>query len=623
MKTASTSDPISFRAGHVPAVGDYYLLRHVDDENDEKDGKDGEKEDEIGIVTNADEDEIEISIPEGEHGCSYRRYTFDELKEKTEYLPDGEKDIRQRIDRLANEMTNVEVDTTGLGMALTNYTPHIGENGEGISEKALAPIIQDLTSTRKKIASSRNAVAQVQLKIKQKRAQINHYVLLQRARIEAILKQQAAELEAKLGNLKNLVGKAEEAIWTLNLYLGKDEQIVQIKKGKSAPKDTKITVRQRVLYADEECALADDEGGIDASSIKEFDEWLKIPANRQQVFPEAKGVIAFKPRRKKKKYESETALDMWSAAKEDVKNKKTYFLIANGENLYRICTELEVSERLIPVEDEYSELFFRMEYNSTTREYEKEPIYPGDAKYMRCLEQADEIKRHYLRILLFLQGLLDRTAVLAPLPAPRLNLLNRQVYLDHLTFITDGEKLLGDGRPSFKDWLQTINSKLDIGHRVMGTFTSWDSEFRSHGEHGRNDRLSPHGAESPDDATLYTVLGTHERGWFFRYKRTETIYRSGYGRGWKRREHGPAKRQASCAISPNDSFILNFDDAEVPDMLFYLGDRTNRQHYAVMHPILKKAIQLKDLEAKEEKPFRELLVNHITKEIKLCWKKRE
>lgn len=543
--------------------------------------------------------------------------TAETFASQWEHVPRGEEVLRARAEEVGRTLAQVEISSVDDRVALFGASPHVEMVvGEGVSSEALVPVVADMTAFRGQIVKVRNNVAKLQHDMKKQQRELRGILALQRARVEAVLKAQMDALAAKMGDLKGLIARAEEAIWTINLYMGKNEEIVQIKKGRPAPKDSKISVRQRVLFADEECAIAADEGGIDAAEIATFDKWLKVPEHRQQVLPEVKGVVAFKPRRYKKKYDTGgDAGAIWGAAQLDKANRKTYFLMANGENLYRICTDLEVGDTLVPTSDEVSDLFFSSEYDPDTGGRKREPIYPGDERYMAAMEAADEVKKHYLRILLFLQGLLDRTAVFAPLPAPGLNLLNRNVYRDHLVFINDAEKLLDTGRPSFEVWRDKINGRLDVGHRIIGAFDSWSHGLRHwNRERGRgNERISPSGASFPESLTLYEILGQKDRGWFFRYLRTDEVYRP---RTWRTAAkgkpfHGASERRASCQVEAKDEFILNFDLAEVADMEWYLADRTNRHAYEEMFPVLKKAVEVKKREAVEEAPFRDLLAREI------------
>lgn len=597
-------------------IGDYYRLR--------KDSTDGDlKKNQIVVVAaihereqDGDEEGDGRSIEVRDGSDDTWTYSEDEFASDMERLSDGPGTLQAQIDLTVQGMADLEQTSGEIRVTLSNASPHLDLPVGEISEKTLMPAVRDLAQTRQKMASARNKIAKLNLEMKKRQAGAKQLLTLQKQRMQAMFEAQSALLAGKLGDLNKLLAAAEEAIWTINLYLGKDETIVQVAKGKPAPKDTRISIRQLVLYADEECAIGAEDGGIDFKNLKAFDEWVAVPAHRRQVLPEAKGVVAFKVRRNSKKREDVPA---WIGAEMDKQDKKTYFLMANGENLYRICTELEVGDHIIPVENEHSDLFFTSDYDYDARAYKKEPIYPGDARYMAAMEKATELKKHYLCILLFLQGLLDRTAVFAPLPAPRLNLLNRAVYNnDHLAFINDAEKLLTSGRPPFSEWLKSINSKLDVGHRIMGTFSSYESGLRNYRRErsGGNERLSPSNAEYPDDLKLYTIQKHAGRGsWFFLYDRDETIYRRRRSRFWsqKERQNGPAQRRASCEIESSDTFILNFDLADVASMEWYLGNRTDRHSYTQMFPLLKAAIQIKHDEAKQEAPFRDLLAREILK----------
>jgi len=590
-------------SGHRPAVGDYYLWREDDGEIRAGD---------IGVVVELREDGRMVVDIWGERGerTSFIVGEDDFASNKMAYLAEGAMELTIRIENEVREIEALGRQSAGLRDQLQCLSPHIIVVPEGgLSEKALVPAMASLVETRSAVATIRNDMAKLSLRVKQRQAVVNAYLKLQARRLEALVEAQAADLMVKVGDLSAMVKRAEEAIWTINLYLGKDEEIVQLAKGEPASKDSKIYVRQLVLYADEECAIAADRGGIDFQQLVEFDRWVADPRHRRQVLPEEKGLVAFKVRRKEKDYGGSTsARDVWADAQANALNRKTYFLMANGENLYRICTELEVEDHLVPRETEYEDLFFREEYDWKTHRHEREPIHPGDKRYMEAMEKASALKRHYMRVLLFLQGLLDRTAVFAPLPAPRLNLLNRSVYGEYLVFINDAEKLLGSGRPPFDEWLRGINEKLDIGHRIMGAFERPNSglrQYRLDHSYG-NERLSPSGASYPDSLTLYTIEGREDGSWFFRYGRKDTVFRRGS-------DDGKPRRRASCKIEPSDDFILNFDEATVADMEFYLGNRTDRHAYEEMFPLLQRAIQLKKEEKEAEAPFRDLLVREIVK----------
>lgn len=132
---------------------------------------------------------------------------------------------------------------------------------------------------------------------------------LQRQAREAVRRQQA-ELEARLramdaqlAPLQEQIGLLTEGVATMNLYLGRDEEIITLRTGQPADPGAPLHVRQQVLAMDEESAIGAEHGGIDARDIAAFDEWLLAdPANVQQVIPEERSVVAMMARRKDRDY---------------------------------------------------------------------------------------------------------------------------------------------------------------------------------------------------------------------------------------------------------------------------------------------------------------------------------
>jgi len=541
---------------------------------------------ELIIVTSISVENVHIR--QGEHGYTYG---IDEFLENFEPEPDG-LDIRQKeISDLLKESNNIQFKTLQFQNSVS--APVLQSSNDSTD---LALNTKSATEMTQRIESINTQVEKIKYQIKSNTD-----------KLEALLEEQKSALEARQRDLLALAGRANEALWTINLYLGKGEQIVRLKKGKPAPENEKICIRQLVLYADEECAVMTEKGGIDASKLDEFDRWVSEPKNINVLLPETKGVVAIKPRRNSKDYGKD--IDPWSAAMKNEANKKTYFLIRNGENLYRLSAEIEVDKNLVPLKDEYLSLFKgEREYNFKTHSYEYgEPPKPGTDAYMEAMNAADSKQMHYFRILLVLQGLIDRTEIFHPLPNNRINIIAQAYHEEYVRYVYDGEMLLGNDKLSFMEWLKEINSQLDVGMRVMGQWNS--TQGISHDE--RSERLGYKHASLPNYDELYTLESesSDNKYYTFYYNREEHIYR----RNW---DDSPAKRRVSCKIYRSDLFILNFDLAKIEDMKYYLQNRTDRHDYLYLVPLLKKALELKEKEAKTEAPFRQLLISEISKAYK-------
>ena len=429
--------------------------------------------------------------------------------------------------------------------------------------------------------------------------------------LESLMASKVQALQAAMAPLQQMVAQATEMIWTVNLYLGRDEEIVMLRDGKPAPVGTTLSVRQAVLAADEESMVSAEEGGIDAQKIDEFDEWLLAsPAHLQQVLPEEKGVVVFMPRRQRKEYGN-----AFEQASMDQANQQSYWLIRNGERLYRMKTDFNVGNTLVPKSDEFVKFFVERSFNFETHEYETVQLQPGSYAWIKAEEHSDARRRHHMRAALILQGLIDRTPVFHPLPPGGLNLLKIDDYeAGKVRVIMDAENLLGEGTEPFKDWLKRLNGELTLGMRITGNFqgVAWREANRRERDYTRHSRISPGGASVPESGKLYQIEEKLPHGNLrFRYERTDEIWDQ---RNWEVRK---SEKRASCLISPSDEFILPFDLVTIQEMQHYLQLRTERHNYVEMVPLLKSAIAAKQAEEDQEEPFRKLIVGQLMASAKL------
>jgi len=435
-----------------------------------------------------------------------------------------------------------------------------------------------------------------------------------------------ADLEAANAILKPLmeqVERLEEGIWTVNLYLGRDEKMVRLIDGAPAATSEPIAVRQMVLAMDEECRIAAEKGGIDAQGIESFDEWLLAdPANIQQVIPEQRAVVVLVPSRQKRDYGSVGVNIMM-----DEENAKSYWLIRNGENLVRMTTDLEVGQHVIPAQDEFTKFFRQKEYNSTTHKYEWIDLEPGSKAWLNAEKEADKHKRHYMRVALVLQGLIDRTAVFHPLPTEAVSFLQPDSYDEgYVRIITDAELALGTGLTPYKKWLHGLNRELRPGMRIIGAFHG--SLFRSQ-RYARRDeyddeshRVTPKNASEPESNMIHYIDGFSPDGGFtFKFKRSDMKSETHFeedpnkpGWGWKRYRDVEFKARATCTVFAHDDFIIPIDLITVEELQAYLDARTEREHYVSLIPLMKTAMDVKRAEFAEEAPVRQLITGIIMRE---------
>lgn len=461
---------------------------------------------------------------------------------------------------------------------------------------------------------------EVQAAADQVREEIRRELDRQRTEMETRMREAMAVIEPLQAQVKRM----EEGIWTVSLYLGATEEIVSLREGTPAPLDTPLTLRTSVLAMDEEVAAfpvvngEPDWQGMDYRDVEMFDRWLtEDPAHLDQVLPEGRGIVVFTPRRTEKVY-SENPLINSAMNKE---NFESYWLIRNGENLHRMSTNFLAGATLMPVTSEFTALFRREIYNRETNTYELVDILPGTREWAEAEKAQDTKRRHYMRVALIVQGLIDRTEVLAPLHAG-VNVMQQTTYDDGLVVVIDDtDNMIASSREPYYTWIRRLNRELRPGMRLIGTFrgTEWDQyEFRGdrYSSAEGNERLHPHNAERPPTETLLTIEDRKnfqgKKGLVVRYERTKEIYdpklwvETKPGWGYRGGYRVPEQR-ASAVILPDDVAIIPFDLVTENEMQAYLDARTERHAYANSFPLLQAAIAAKQTERAAEAPFRDLL----------------
>jgi hypothetical protein len=430
------------------------------------------------------------------------------------------------------------------------------------------------------------------------------------------------------------IKKIMKVIATIELYLGVNEEIFQIQEGEVAPIDTPISFRQLILFMDEEVANTED-GGLDFDQVHLFDEWLLKNENYKNLLPEEKGVVVFKPRRSDKQY----AKDDNQAFEKNLNNKyNTYLLIRNGECVYRIYTDhLYIAERLFPRKAELAELL--KEFNAR-----------NNSLSVREEEELEDIVSGYRKQAILMQGLVDRTEILHPLPISNLSLFNLEGAEHCVNFVYDDEAALTDGRPSFRSWLKEINQKIDYGSRVVLT-----ALWRSDGYTSRDiveDRgfkyySNKYNVPASPSAGLYEIQKYQERHtkyffdrdseetkkqilegkWQFLEKRNSNCdkyykfdekihlvikYNPG-GEVWKGWGHGSEERKNRIAfrVFKDDTFVMNYDQISLDDINYYLQNRVDRKNYLEMMPLLREMKKWRLEELKNERNFALLVLGEL------------
>jgi len=413
--------------------------------------------------------------------------------------------------------------------------------------------------------------------------------------LERIMNRKRCELQSYVSEMSEKIEKMYKIIGQIELYLGIHEDIMQIQDGKFADINEPICLKQQILYMDEETGARLEENGLDYNSIEDFDEWLLQDKNYKKLLPEQKGIVIVRVRRYDKDYQSNCNLTEFFA---NIENKRTYILIRNGEKIYRIWAGITIKDRLFPSKKEMEILFNE----------ESDPW-----------KEKESMIFNYRQNLLMLQGLIDRTDILKPLPI-KVNLFKPDTYGNFVKFIRDDEPSLTDGRLSYEDWKKELNSKIERGTRIFFCGFNWHDTktYRDH-ETFPSHRY-PHHVYNDPKRGIYNIKRIENH----RYHGEDYKLVCNFNPNdevWNKNNWDEHKRKKSIPfyLYRDDWCVLNYDLITIDDIDYYINNRYDRRNYLEMLPILHgiKKQRLKELEW--EKGFVDNLKVKLKCDEKIIW----
>jgi len=589
------------------------LFRCVKDHLDKYDRESKIKKDTLVLFREADEGKVQVEFIQDRHSTHYISYSEENFYNLFEYVPEGgqaiEKelqkmfgdasDIKEEIEEFNDQFTNVEKAFEVHQLPNSEYNKTNLLSGKTQEENpeptTVALTIQEHFSKEEqidgiatRIADNRNYMTDRLKDLRKVKAKMKQLILMK-----------SKMLELALG-VRDFTERMEKVITTLNLYLGTGEEIQQLVQGEWASPEEVLSVRQLVLYMDVESMIRMDSKGMDFRNIYEFDDWImEKPEHLQQVLPEQKGIVCLKPRYENKHY-SDNSLENVILNKE---NKKTYFLIRNGENLFRVAPSWNVGNKLFPSKKELDDIFIHIERDygiGRKTEETEEIITPDHHKFDDAMEEFEDLSHHYRNTLTLIQGIIDRTGIFPDLQDRGVNFLNASQNENLIHYICDAEegKLLGDGLPNFRDWQEEVNKKLTKGKRIVGDF---GYEFKSNGRLTADDL--------PPENELFTLDRQKGDYLLFYYERGEQYVST----GWHDSEYRKPKKRASGKVKIDDTNIIAYDYATTELFDHFLNDRLSRMQYMDMIPIIKGIYKNKEKEEKEEAPFLQLIQAEVLK----------
>lgn len=404
---------------------------------------------------------VEFTIRTSDRCTSGARVHFDDFEKDCEYEPDAIAKLAQKAETIQVEMKKKMAALLEKGKSLCLITEESAKPAETTSLPV--PATADPKVYKGQLVKFEKSLPTKTKEIEEMADEL-----------AVTYRNMALPQIVQMEKLKEALEVVSDKIFTVELYCGLLETVHLIKDGEPAPPDTKLTIRQLMLFMDEETLFDYKTGGMDFKKLEQFDEWVVKPENLNRILPEPKGIVAFRVRREDKYYGSSSSfLQNWINMLNNIENKKTYLLIRNGEKVYRIATDIDFSPRLIPLKGEIGQEQFTVydEY------YEKDDPWPfGHAKkrarvigpdhldFDKHVEKLDKLLKHYNRMIILIQGLLDRSKVFSPHPG--ISLVSSGGVANWINLVKDEEMALPNNSVTWEGWLEENNRDTKAGEWI-------------------------------------------------------------------------------------------------------------------------------------------------------------
>jgi hypothetical protein len=590
----------------TPSIGAWFQVQERDD-----------KEPWLGCVTHIGSNYVEIHSV----GSSYTRVHLDNFEKVCTFEPDAEAIIANNIQhwgRRAQELMgrvkeitaqlSVHIDARALpggetqALALRGSGQEIGEYKNALvkaKEKDLPELFKEIESANKEMG--------------------------------AWMKASLVPLKAQAEQLKPAIKAIESRIFNVELYAGLVEQVEQIADGEPARLEEKVHLFQRRCYMDEECLAEYRAGGMEFKDLREFDAWLVEKENLNRLLPFPRCIVAFRVRRNEKEREVpnlQAYINIALGGERDA-DKMTFLYMRNGDRVFRLSTAIEFGEQLFPDMGHagltgklYAELwgagsvrrlitegeYLEMRKDDARRLWEHRKKRKREDRWWTPTKESrdftaftpetvyyDDIREHvqeqiekHNRLVLVLQGILDRSPVMHPHPNWRL--WTPEGFTSALQLVYDDSRALTTGdAPDFEAYRQLLNADFAPGSVAVGQDDFWqraeavkeNERMDRLGRGGRYDfhvkRYRPYGNPGPGVTARPTHVG--KRGCTFAWVRERQT-----ARRWS-----DEPRTFPCRLVVPTYELLNVSSYTPGDFKRFFADPRTRADYLKWAPLLLEA----------------------------------
>lgn len=479
-----------------PQVGQWYMV------------KSGDNEEWFGCVIRVGSNYIKIKGPAGHSSWHEERIHLNEFFDTCKFVKDPEAYIKGKIEHHQRQVKVLLGEVSELTALLgVGPAPQITD-GSGETQALAIRSDEPLNSYKKALVKAQDkTLPAIFEKIKEENGQLAGW-----------MGAQLYPLEAEVEAMEKVTKKIKARIFSVELYAGLVEEVEQIVEGTPALLAEPVTLMQRMAYMDEECLADYQKGGMDIKNLNGFDKWIAKPANMKRLLPFPRCLIAFRVRREEKDRSdlSLGAIIGMIFSGELQMDKYTFLYIRNGEQLFRLRTGIEFGEKLFPDIDRQNldgdlwakkshpgwELISNSEHldlGEQWKEYEKkykaaEAKKKGDGFWVRSPYDRmgdyhhfthdsvyyDDILAHikdlidkHNRLVLVLQGLLDRSPIFHPHPPWKI--WTGDGFQQAIRLIFDDSRALTSGeKPDFEAYRTRLNSSIKAGTVTVGQEEAWE-----------------------------------------------------------------------------------------------------------------------------------------------------
>lgn len=399
------------------------------------------------------------------------------------------------------------------------------------------------------------------------------------------------ELEKRKQELKSQVAEMEKwlkgkyrVICAYETYLGTKEEVIEL-IGEGKTSNEPIHLYQAVRFMDEEYGIVNLEkitettyvemDDFDYKNIDLFDKW--ITENYKMFIPSERGIVMWRIKRRGKDYS-----DRWENMVCNGYNANCYFLIRNGERLYRIFSDVESKDDTMFPTEEQSIQAGKKWYND--EEFDRETF--------------EENTLPWKYILIAIQGILDRTNILGTDCQFKTNLICGLFDKEKIVLVRDKERkdLIGDNTmPSWYDYLKENRNKTKVGDRIIIT-DLWDSKRNYIGITNDSDFIYEHHMDwrrrwvgIPSRSKVYEIKD-YDEDWGYKILYFEERYFDNI-------------KKKRTAIWLDEREFFNISQTTEKDLKYYLNDRREREKYLDMLPKIKLAYKYFKTKAYEREDY--------------------